>query len=389
MERPGGTGQNTQVNAAVKADVSPSTPVQIGRYVIDARLGQGGMADAWLGRMQGPEGFSRRVVIKMLKPTCLGPEYRSMFADEAWIGARLHHPCIPEILEYGDFDGTPYIVQEYVDGPSLVQLTRQIRLDGRVDLLLACRIASDVASALHHAYTLVDDTGAALRVIHRDVTPSNILLSRHGMTRLIDFGVARFAGRQSATEAGLLKGKVRYMAPEQILHGEVTHQGDLYSLGIVLYTLCTGTSPWDGGNDLAARMNTAPPPPSSRVAAIDAELDAIVLGCLESDPTLRFQTAGALELALRQWMKRNGGIPSNEEMAERVRALFPREDWRQADALPLRQTFSSVRIAPPPEEPSGPSLTFSLTVLSLMVAVLALTVIIPLSLYVIWRTSAY
>ncbi|MCA9494745.1 MAG: serine/threonine protein kinase, partial [Myxococcales bacterium] len=185
----------------------------IGRYEVVAKLGEGGMAETWLCRLRGTRGFVRRVVVKTLKTEHLDvPEFHTMFADEARVGAALEHPNIPRVEELGEHGGLPYMVQEYVEGPSLYQMLKQQRRLGSLDHRVTARIVADVARALEHAWTSTDGDGQPLHVVHRDVSPSNILISVKGPSKLIDFGVARFADRETRTEAGVLKGKLRYMA---------------------------------------------------------------------------------------------------------------------------------------------------------------------------------
>ena len=296
--------------------VRPPSELRIGRYVVESKLGEGGMAETWLCRLAGPEGASssEHVVIKTMRPECSNPEFETMFADEARIGARLEHPNIPRILEFGQTPRGPFMVQEYVDGPSVVQILRRQSAIGVPNLRLGARIVADIAGALDAAWHSVDEHGHPLRVVHRDVSPSNVLVSRRGTPKLIDFGVAMFEDRETQTEAGVLKGKLRYMAPEVLLHGDISHQADLYSLGIVLYSLCYGEPPWGS-------------PPSR---PIDPALAAIVSRALHADRAQRFATGRELELALEGWLERNGGPMTEADVADRLVVLFPEgsSHWR-------------------------------------------------------------
>jgi eukaryotic-like serine/threonine-protein kinase len=179
-----------------------TSEIRIGRYVVEAKLGEGGMAETWLCRLDGAKGFSKHVVVKTMRAECSTAEYHTMFADEARIGARIEHPNIPRILEFGQTDQGPFLVQEYVDGPSVIQILRRQASSGQFNLGLGCRIVADVAGALDSAHTTLDDNGRPLGVIHRDVSPSNILVSRRGVPKLIDFGVATAPARPGSPPPG-------------------------------------------------------------------------------------------------------------------------------------------------------------------------------------------
>ncbi|MEQ1570243.1 MAG: serine/threonine-protein kinase, partial [Myxococcota bacterium] len=311
------------------AEPTHTTQMRIGRYHVEGKLGEGGMAETWLCRLHGAKGFTKQVVIKTLKAECRDRESLVMFADEARIGSKLEHPNIPRVLEFGEILEVPYLVQEYVEGPSLFHLFRRQKLVRLFDLRLGCRIVSDIARALHYAYHAVDDDGRTLHVVHRDVSPSNVLVSKRGPSKLIDFGVSTFEDRETHTRAGVLKGKLRYMAPEVLMRDEITHRSDLYSLGIVLYALCTGEQPWSGVDEVPDRLRGALVPPSTRRTEVDPTLEGIVLRCLELDPTRRFANGNELADALDEWLEANGGPMTDEAVAERVAALFPDgpKDW--------------------------------------------------------------
>jgi hypothetical protein len=325
----------------VVSDLVQLNQPRIGRYSVESKLGEGGMAESWLCRLDGTQGFTKHVVIKTLKADCRSQEFLTMFADEARIGSQLEHPNIPRVIELGQWVSSPFMVQEYVEGPSVFQILQQQSARGQFDLRFACRVVSDVARALHYAHNALDPQGRALAVVHRDVSPSNILVSRRGVTKLIDFGVAVFLDRETRTQAGVLKGKLRYMAPELLLHGEVSHQSDLYSLGVVLYSLCAGEPPWGSTSATASSFVTELkagalrgfPPPSIKRSEIDPELDSIVMRCLEADRTGRFSTGKELEEALEGWLAKHGGPVPDAEVADRLATLYPHGplDWRPDD----------------------------------------------------------
>jgi hypothetical protein len=319
--------------------------VRIGRYHVEAKLGEGGMAETWLCRLHGAKGFSKRVVLKTLKNDCRDAEYQTMFADEARVGARLDHPNIPRVLEFGEVLGVPYLVQEYVEGPSVYQILQRQKLRRHFDVRLGCRIVADIALALDHAYQATDEQGRPLYVIHRDVSPSNVLVSRKGLAKLIDFGVAMFEDRETRTQTGVLKGKLRYMAPEVLLRDSASHQSDLYSLGIILYGLVVGEPPWSGTDEVADRLRGHVEPPSVRSSAgLSPALDPIVLRCLAVDPASRWPSGRALAEELEAWLASTGGPMTDHQVAEQIADLFPEgpRDWLSgydltATSLPTRQ----------------------------------------------------
>ena len=340
VRRPGVPPPGVEAVLSPGVEEDPHEEVRIGRYVVENKLGEGGMAETWLCRLEGARGFTKRVVIKTIKPACMTPEYESMFIDEARIGARLEHPNIPRVTEFGQTPtGLPFLVQEYVDGPSVTHLVRAQARIGDFNLRMACRIGSDIAGALDFAFRLADERGKPLLVIHRDVSPSNVLISRRGPAKLIDFGVATFADRQTETQTGILKGKLRFMAPEVMMRGETTHQGDIYSLGMVLYRMCVGRMP--NLPETGSADGQFEPPAAVR-ADIDPELNAIIMRCIHPHRAHRFATGGELKQALDRWIMVHGGPVNDNEIAGRIAMLFPGgpAEWRQSE-----MTMSSLRSA--------------------------------------------
>jgi len=288
------------------------------------------MAELFLAELEGAKGFRKRVVVKTLRTEHLDDAHQqSMFADEARVGSHIEHAHIPRVLELGEHEGVPFMVQEYVEGPSLeAVLQRQRKLD-RVDRRFGVRVVHDVARALDHAYHLHDDRQRPLHVVHRDVSPSNILVARTGQTKLIDFGVARFERRETHTEANLLKGKLRYLAPETLQQAEVSHLTDLYALGVVLYMATTGTAPWRVASDMGRRLRGDFDPPSARVDDFPPSLERIVLRCLSVKPADRFATGGELADQLAAWLQAHGGPVDDAQVARHVDEIFPlgADDW--------------------------------------------------------------
>jgi serine/threonine-protein kinase len=273
---------------------SSQIPGRIGRYAIEHRIGAGGMALTYKCRLEGIGGFTKRVVVKILHPDHVGEEgYEQMFLDEARLSARLHHNNVAQVFEVGDDHGIPYMVMEYVDGPNLARVTKL--LGGRADRPFGhiAHIFAGVCRGLSHAHGLCDDEGRHLGIVHRDVSLGNIVISRSGVSKVIDFGIAQWADKRNVTQVGLLKGKLHYMAPEQ-LEGEADHRSDIYQVGVCLYWMTTGRPPFhhdDPAKLWQARLKGNITPPSKLVRGYPKELEEVVLTALAQDPAHRWQSA--------------------------------------------------------------------------------------------------
>jgi serine/threonine protein kinase len=209
---------------------SEAAPRSIGRYVLYGEIASGGMATVHFGRLSGPAGFSRTVAIKRLHPQyAKDPEFVSMFLDEARLAARIRHPNVVTTLDVVTTGAEIFLVMEYVQGESLSRLLRAVRpMMTPADTRIVATIVSGVLHGLHAAHEARDEQGQPLRIVHRDVSPQNVLVGTDGVPRVLDFGVAKAAGRVQTTREGQLKGKLAYMAPEQV-RGEVTRVTDVYS----------------------------------------------------------------------------------------------------------------------------------------------------------------
>jgi serine/threonine-protein kinase len=272
---------------------------QLGRYQLLDLLGVGGMAEVFKARCTGPGGFERTVVVKRILPA-FGRDggFLRMFVSEAKILGLLNHPNVVQVYDFGESSGTFFLVLEYVDGKSLGGAMSALRRAGRwMPPLVAARIAHEVCRALDYVHNLQDVDGAPLHVVHRDVTPSNIMFTTTGAVKLLDFGVAKYRASQALSQHGTLKGKPAYLPPETLDHGVIDHRGDLFSLGVVLHELLTLEHLFEA-DDYAItyhRILRMPVPPPSRARPdIPKALDAIVMKALERDPEKRYQTARAM-----------------------------------------------------------------------------------------------
>jgi eukaryotic-like serine/threonine-protein kinase len=281
--------------------------VAFGSYQLIEKLGDGGMAMVYRGIVHGPEGFERPVVIKRILPDLSRDQkFVDMFLSEAKLCARLHHPNIVQVQALGEVDGEYFLAMEYIDGLDLATaLKRAYDLQKPMPAGVACYIASELASALAYAHALTDASGRPLEIVHRDVNPANLMVTRHGAIKLLDFGIARAAAharvRSEKTRTGTLKGKISYMSPEQAEGLPVDRRTDLFAVGIVLYECLTLERLFRGEDEfetLRLVREAKVFPPSSRRPEIDPDIDAIVLKLMARSPDGRYQSGDEVVAAL-------------------------------------------------------------------------------------------
>jgi serine/threonine-protein kinase len=301
----------------------PQAPWKIiGRYAICAEIASGGMATVYFGRLLGPSGFMRTVAIKRLHPHYAGdPEFVSMFLDEARLAARIRHPNVVPTLDVVKLSDELFLVMEYVPGEPLARLFRQLRDQGRlVPRKVAGAVVGGTLFGLHAAHEARDESGAPLNLVHRDVSPQNILVGTDGVARILDFGVAKAAGRAHTTRDGSMKGKCAYMAPEQVHGLPVTRATDLFAAGVVLWELLTGRRLFHAETDASTLMKVLQAEvvaPSAIVPEIPPAWDAVVLQATHRDPARRFATARQMAEAIEACE----GICSMTQVAEWVESL--------------------------------------------------------------------
>ena len=276
---------------------------RLGRYTLHGEIAAGGMATVHFGRLAGEGGFSRIVAIKcMHKHLAEDPEFRAMFLDEARLAARIRHPNVVSTIDIGSSEEGMFLVMEYVAGESLAALMRACaRKQEGIPTSVTIRVLIDALYGLHAAHIATDDAGKPLSIVHRDVSPQNILVATDGHARVLDFGIAKAAGRSHTTRDGQLKGKFRYMAPEQVRDGPVNARTDVYAASVVLWELLTAQSLFRGSNDaaiVAKVLEGVVPAPSKLAPALAPELDAIVLRGLAREPADRFESAEQMAEAL-------------------------------------------------------------------------------------------
>lgn len=289
------------------ADAPASEPIIVGRYVLYGTIATGGMASVHLGSLLGAAGFSRTVAIKRLHPhLARDPDFPAMLLDEARLATRIRHPNVVPTFDVVAMDGELLVVMEYVEGESLAQLSRIVReRGGKVPASIGASIIVGMLEGLHAAHEAHEDDGSLLSIVHRDVSPQNVLVGVDGVARLIDFGVAKALGRVTSTEQGQIKGKAGYMAPEQIRGDDVTPRTDVFAAAVVLWEVLTGERLFFGKNTAATLFRVLEgkiSPPSSVNPALDPGVDQVVLRGLERDPTRRFGSAREMVIAIEASM---------------------------------------------------------------------------------------
>ena len=309
----------------------------LGRYEILTPIARGGMASVWAARLMGTRGFQKLVAVKTMLPDVSDdPDFEQMFLDEARVAARIRHPNVAEILDLGEQDDVLYLVMEWVDGENLSVVLKAARALGGMPLPVILRIASQACAGLHAAHELRDDSGNLVDLIHRDVSPANVLVSMAGFVKLVDFGVAKSKGRMHVTRAGgMVKGKTPYLSPEQLGGLPLDRRSDIFSFGALLYVMATGLHPFRGETEGKTVENIAlknPVPLRTINAALPVEFEKLVLKALEKDPKNRFSTAAELQRALDQVGLSLGEPASESEVADFVRkAIGDTQAKRAAD----------------------------------------------------------
>jgi serine/threonine protein kinase len=305
-------------------------PARLGKYELIARIGKGGMAQVYLARQRGPANFEKVVVVKTIHPHLAEKKsFIDMLLDEARIAALLKHPCVVDIYDLGVDEDIYFIAMEYLSGEPLLSVLRAGRVENQLlDIHGTCRIIADVADGLHAAHELHDNAGNHLELVHRDVTPGNIVVLYNGQVKIVDFGIAKARGRlTSETDARKLKGKLGYVAPEQIRGQNADRRADIFALGVVMWEALTyrrlfrGTNP---GTVLAAIVKDKLHPPSSVRREVPPELDAICLRALARDPDERYPTAQELQSDIETFLAASASM-QRKSVAGYMQRVFARQ----------------------------------------------------------------
>ena len=334
-----------------------SGSIGAGKYRVFANLGRGGMADVLLGVAQGPKGFNKLLVVKRLRPVLAeDPAMVSMFLDEARLAARLNHPNLIHTYEIGEEAGGYFIAMEYLEGRTLSLIFDALReTSSSLPPWIWAKILAEALAGLHHAHELCDYDGSPLQIVHRDVSPQNVIVTFEGRVKLVDFGIAKARVNVTETEKGIVKGKIAYMSPEQAqISEELDRRADIFSAGIVLWECLTMSRLITGDAASAAFKikEMAFPRPSSVNAEVPPELDAITMKALERDPANRYQTAEDMRAALEKYLRESGHFVHEADIGGPVAKLFEeqREDVKSQIRMHMQNLASSSGgdLAPPP-----------------------------------------
>lgn len=333
-------------------------PSELGGYRLVELLGRGGMGEVWRAERLGPGGIRRRAAVKRMLPHLRNdPVLRERFVTEARINARLEHPNIVQVLDFGD-QPEPFLVLEYVEGISAAELLKQCARTGvRLPAVAAAFIAAEIASGLDYAHRKRDEQGRPLGIVHRDVSPHNVLISTDGAVKLTDFGVARAVDNRIRTQHGASIGKLVYMAPEQALGEPVDARSDVFALGVVLWEMLT-LSPLLPRDAPAAALEMlqqcAFKPPSQVDPRLPAVLDDIVMPALARDPAARYQSAGAFAQAIRSFIHSVSPGFDSHELVRILGGLLPSVPFQTA-AFPMPSPTPSLRNETPGQREAGNS----------------------------------
>ena len=332
----------------VSASGSREVPETIGRYEILKRLAVGGMAEVFLGRIRGEGGFEKLVAVKRVHPDLAREaQFTEMFIDEARITADLNHTNIAQVYDFGRSGDSCYQAMEFVQGVDLTHVLAFFLNQNRVPPpSLVTYIMVHVCSALEYAHAKCDNTGNPLRIIHRDVSPGNVLIGFEGEIKLIDFGVAKATRRTQETAKGILKGKVAFMSPEQVRGKPLDHRSDIFSAGSMMYELITGYHPFRSEDDIVTleliRAGKAPRP-STRLV-VPEELEAIVMKAMEAKLKKRYANAGLMERDLEEF--RSANPLSRHKVVAWMKKSFAKELESVRSILSLAASAPPIKKAP-------------------------------------------
>lgn len=339
---------------------------QVGRYGVVRHLASGGMAELYIARQESVGGFEKPVVLKILQPRyAQNPRVVTMFLDEARLAAKLNHPSIVHVYDVAEDEGLKYIAMEYIHGETIADIvTRGLQVDKYLPLEHAIHVVRQAAAGLAYAHERRDAEGHVSRIVHRDVSPTNILVSYEGQTKIVDFGIAR-AQDELREEAGVLPGKASYMSPEQVRGTGVDHRADIFALGIILYELTLCQRLFRGPADAVMKriVNERIRPPTAIKRDYPPALELIVMRALEKRPQDRYQSADQMRADLEEFLDDSGLRTGTRRVALYMNELFAPEPGSEASVTKAevedldfdRRAPPSMRLEPAPEGPATPS----------------------------------
>ncbi|MDY7232562.1 protein kinase domain-containing protein [Hyalangium rubrum] len=330
----------------------PAAPRRFGQYLLFRKLAEGGMAELYLAKQIGAEGFERDVVIKcMLDHLSKNQDFISMFLDEARLAARLHHPNIVQITDLGVADDRYFICMEYLAGEDLDSLIGCSRHKGEaIPIPVAARIILSALEGLEFAHGY-QEQGQSVGLVHRDVSPSNIFVTYQGTVKVLDFGIAKASSRMTQTQPGLLKGKWGYMSPEQARGESIDARSDLFSLGITFHELLTGRRVFERDHEigvLLALMAQPIPPPSTLRPDIPPALDRIVMKALERQADDRYASASAMRADLEDFLRSTPSVSGISHLAQYMQGLFGPVEVANKTKIPSLTELAAIRVPTPP-----------------------------------------
>ncbi len=336
--------------------MKPGETFAQGKYTLIRKLRASGMAEVWLARQHGTEGFAKDVVIKRILPHLAEDDKLvTMFLDEARIAANLNHPNVVQIFDLGNDGRNYFIAMEYIRGHDLEQIQDQLKQRRMpFPLELAVQMISNTCLGLAYAHDCKTADGTPMQVVHRDVSPQNVLVSEAGVVKLIDFGIAKARTSSTRTQVGHTKGKICYMSPEQMMARELDRRSDIFSLGVVMYEMVCGVKPFDGENLLACyhKMKQGIPDPRTYRDDIPDSLASIVMKALAYDRENRYPTATALRYELQRYLNNEGVSVGPEHLADFLTWLFSPPDSTQfVFDFPRKQKPAQAKVTTPPSQP--------------------------------------
>ena len=350
---------------AADNELQPGTRV-LRRYQIVGKLAQGGMAEVYLARQQGPGGYQKLVVIKRVRPHLAKDEdFVAMFVNEARLAAMINHPNVVQIFDLGQENGDWFLAMEYLDGRDMLQVGRACRAHNKaVPFDVTARIIADACSGLEYAHNLRGADGKPLDLVHRDMSPENVIITFEGQVKVVDFGIAKASDNAFRTQAGQIKGKLGYVAPEAILGKQLDGRADIFAVGATLYLFLSGRPAFSGTSpmEIFERSLKPPQPPGEVNPRVPPALDQICMKCLAQDRDKRFRTAGEVRGSLDGYLAGTGRPLGAPQLAQFMKILFPPEkdpvrqriDKLLLDAATWEATNSSVSLPEPPPKAGTP-----------------------------------
>jgi len=322
----------------------------MGKYRAFFELGQGGTAIVFLGVSRGLGGFNKLVVLKMLKRgLAKETEFRQMFLTEARLSARLNHPNIVQVYEVTERDNAPIIVMEYLEGKPLSDMRAE--RSGAVPLNIQLRVLADGLLGLHYSHELKDFDGRLLELVHRDFTPHNLFVTYDGQAKVLDFGIAKLSGSLVETQTGVIKGKLRYMPPEQVLGNRVDRRADIFAAGVIMWEAITGKRMWSDASEATILNRVASgeiPSPLSANPDVAPALAEICMKALAPNPDDRYATAADFRAALEEWLRLSGSVVSTSDVSAYMTSTFA--EFREATRSVVEQHLSAARLSSSHEE---------------------------------------